>query len=66
MNKKFVSLILMLMLSLPSYAIDCYKKPCHKKCIDNQSQAIKTQCWCNSRKLVYYHIGRNIGMPEYE
>lgn len=66
MNRKLLLITLTLILALPVYALDCNKKPCHKKCIDMQPEHIQDQCWCNARKKVYYHYwGTNYGVPEY-
>lgn len=67
MNKYFLLLLLLLIISLPADAINCDKKPCHKKCIANQPQYIQTECMCKSRKRVYYKLflTPRSGVPEY-
>lgn len=67
MNKILLIVTLILLYSLPVYALDCNKKPCHKKCIASQPESIQTQCMCNTRKRIYYHLTwfKNTGVPEY-
>ncbi|MCM1338577.1 MAG: hypothetical protein NC191_02770 [Muribaculaceae bacterium] len=53
--------------TVPAFALDCTKKPCHKNCISSQPNYVQTQCRCNARKKVYYHYwGTNYGVPEYD
>ena len=63
--KKILLVIVLFAITLPSYAVNCVKKPCHKKCIEFQPENIKFQCYCNGRKNVYYKWGR-IGAPAYD
>ncbi len=63
--KKLLSVLVLLFIALPSFAVNCYKKPCHKKCIEFQDENIKLQCYCNGRKNVYYRWG-HIGVPAYD
>lgn len=66
MSIKFLLTILLISISLPVFAVNCMKKPCHKKCIESQPESVKTQCMCNKRKKVYYHYwGTNYGVPEH-
>lgn len=65
MNIRLLITISILIISLPVYALDCNKKPCHKKCISSQPDYVQIQCWCNSRKKVYYRYWHNDGVPEY-
>lgn len=60
MNKILLIVTLTLLYSLPVYALDCNKKPCHKKCIASQPTTVQTQCMCNARKKVYFY-----SIPEY-
>lgn len=59
--KKFLLLSLILSFALPCYAVNCVKKPCHKKCIDSQPARVKLNCYCQNRKNIYYG-----GVPAYE
>lgn len=67
MNLKLILIIASLVVTIPVYALDCRKKPCHSKCISNQSETIKIQCMCKKRKNVYYKLALNFGtgVPEY-
>lgn len=65
MKKFYLSVILILCFSLQCYAVNCEKKPCHKKCIDLQPDNVKLNCYCQKRKNVYYRYGR-YGVPEYD
>lgn len=69
MNKKIFiifTVFILTILVLPVWALDCNRKPCHSKCIENQPTYIQKQCWCDARKKVYYHYwGTNFGVPEY-
>ncbi len=67
MKLKLILIIASLVVTIPVYALDCNKKPCHRKCIDMQPESVKTQCMCNKRKKVYYHIWSmpKSGIPEY-
>ena len=67
MKFKVLSFLLVLMIALPANAVNCEKKPCHKKCIASQPDYIQTQCRCNKRKKVYYHfLWTKTGVPEYD
>ncbi len=67
MKFKVLSFLLVLMIALPANAVNCEKKPCHKKCIASQPDYIQTQCRCEKRKKVYYHTwGSKTGVPEYD
>lgn len=61
MKKFYLLLAVILCFSLPSYAVNCEKKPCHKKCIDFQPDSVKLRCYCQNRKNVYYQR-----IPQYE
>lgn len=67
MHNKFLLLLLTLILALPANAVNCDKKPCHRKCIATQPEYIQTKCKCKKRKKVYYHLFANpgTGVPEY-
>ena len=47
MKFKVLSILLVLMIALPANAVNCEKKPCHKKCIASQPDYMKNQCRCN-------------------
>lgn len=66
--KKFLLLSLILSFALPCYAVNCEKKPCHKKCIDSQPARVKLNCYCQNRKNIYYNYGwgQRTGVPAYE
>ncbi len=60
MSKKLIhAIIFTFLLTLPSIAVDCQKKPCHRDCINSQPQYIQTQCKCDARKNFRYWV------PEY-
>lgn len=66
MYLKLILIIASLVATIPVYALDCNKKPCHKKCINMQPEPVRTQCMCKSRKDIYYHFwGLKSGVPEY-
>ncbi len=59
MQKTLQAIIFTILITLPSIAVDCQKKPCHRDCIDSQPRSVQTQCKCDARKNFRYWV------PEY-
>ncbi len=56
MNLKLLVVLVIIVISLPAHAVNCERRPCHKKCIDTH----RLECYCKERPKIYYDY-----VPEY-